>query len=196
MTPVARAPRRYFIELMGAMALYFVFLWVHEYALRHTELAPAVRTTLALSPALPIVFVALAIFRFFQRVDEFHKRRMLEMMAVGAGITGVFAVCWGFAEDIGAPHLSLIWCWPVMAVSWVVIGAVRGIGDKLSEGKLLKALWFWTLTVWLAVGIALVYGYFARDLGWPHAWPVLLLVGTGVFVTRVGIQIFSKNGVC
>ena len=193
MAPVSQAPRRYFVELNGAMLLFFAALYGAVWAHRHAEFAPALIVALPLLPIVPILLVALSIFRFFQRVDEFHKRRLLEMMAIGSGVTGVFAVCWIFVEAVGAPHLSILWAWPVMGASWLVTAAIRGWHDKATEGNLREALRNWGVTIALMAVAAGAYVLAAPHLGWPTNWGADALVATGVIIIRAGFKLFSKK---
>ncbi|MBU6299467.1 MAG: hypothetical protein KJS68_14620, partial [Alphaproteobacteria bacterium] len=93
MTPVANAPRRYFIELMLAMALYAAALFVRHGWFHHTG-DPELRLVIMLLPILPVFLAALAIYRFYYRMDEMHRLQTLESLAFSAGVTALFAISW------------------------------------------------------------------------------------------------------
>ena len=194
MPPVSQAPRRYFVELMCAMLLYFAAVFASAYGANHHFLQPALRDALVLSPVAPILLVALVILRLYRRVDEFQKRRQLEMIAIGAAVVGIIGASWPFAQELGAPHLSIVWAWPVMGAGWIVTSSIRGLRDKASEGKLAWTLFSWTKTVALMVALGTV-AYIAATprLGWPANWGVTVIVGVLPVLIRAGIASFSKN---
>lgn len=194
MAPVSQAPRRYFIELMSTMLLYSAAVVASVYGAKHHTLEPALRDALVLSPVAPILLVALVIFRLYRRVDEFQKRRQLEMIAIGATFVGIIAASWPFAQGIGAPPLSIVWAWPVMAAGWLVTSTIRGWRDKASEGRLGRALLWWAITAALMIAFGTA-AYIAATprLGWPTNWGVTLLAGVLPIIIRAGIASFSKN---
>ncbi|MDE1938013.1 MAG: hypothetical protein KGI68_03240 [Alphaproteobacteria bacterium] len=194
MPPVSQAPRRYFVELMGAIPLYAAAIFASGYGANQHTLEPVLRDALVLSPVAPILLVALVIFRLYRRVDEFQKRRQLEMIAIGAAVVGIIGASWHFAQEVGAPPLSIVWAWPVMAAGWLVTSAIRGWRDKASEGRLGRALLWWAVNVALMIAFGTVaYIVATPRLGWPANWGVTLLVGMLPVVIRVGIASFSKN---
>ncbi len=194
MPPVSQAPRRYFVELMSTMLLYFAALAASVYGANHHTLEPVLRDALVLSPIAPILLVALVILRLYRRVDEFQKRRLLEMIAIGAAFTGIFGASWPFAQGLGAPPLSIVWAWPLMGAGWVVMSTIRGWRDRASEGRLGRALLWWAMTVALMIVFGTVaYIVATPRLGWPANWGVTLLVGVLPVLIRAGIASFSKN---
>ncbi len=194
MPPVSQAPRRYFVELMSTMLLYFAALAASVYGSNHHALEPVLRDALVLSPIAPILLVALVILRLYRRVDEFQKRRLLEMIAIGAALTGIVGASWPFAQGLGAPPISIVWAWPVMGAGWIVTSTIRGCRDKASEGRLGRTLLSWAMTVALMIALGTVaYIVATPRLGWPANWGVTLLVGVLPVIIRGGIASFSKN---
>jgi hypothetical protein len=192
MPPVAQAPRRYIIEFGAAMLLYVVAVKGRVYAL-HYFAEPALRDAILLSPIVPILLGAWAVVRFYRRVDEFHKLRLLETLAISAGVTAVFAICWEFLEDVGAPHLQVIWAWGVMGLSWLVVTAVFGWRDKVSEGKLARSLLYWAATLAIVALVTGAYAAAAFAFGLPHSRGALTLVAIGILFIRVVLVVFSKK---
>jgi len=193
MSPVAKAPRRYFIELNGSMLLYVGAVFVHVYALNHHELAPGWRDALLVSPIPPIVLAFVAVWRFYRRIDEFQKLRLLETLAISGGVAAVFSISWEFLEDVGAPHLNLIWAWAVMGGSWIAVSVIYGWRDKAADGKLGGALMFWGTTFALVAVVTAGYAFAASKMGLPDSWGVLTLVATAVLLVRMAFTVFSKG---
>jgi hypothetical protein len=192
MAPIAQAPRRYFIEFNGALVLYIATVLGREHAV-HYVTDPTLKTLVLLSPIPFVCLAALAVVRFYRRIDEYHRLQLLEALAIAAGVTGVVTVSWGFLEDVGAPNLSLFYAWPIMALVWAVVAIYFGWKDKVSEGAGLKALKSVAATlIYVAVGTA-VYALIASWAGWWTHWAILVLVATVLFVGRMGFFIFSKK---
>ena len=120
------ANRRYVFELGGAMALYLLVLTV---SLRGAPyLAPGfLRTLLLLSPTIPIALALWAYMRQLGRVDEFVRLRNLQALALAGGITGGFALTWGFLENAGFPRLGMFTVWMVFGGSWAVVSVWQGV---------------------------------------------------------------------
>lgn len=125
------ATRKYLKEFGGAMAAYLLVLFVSLRVGRGLEEGPA-RTLLLLSPVIPIALVLWAFMRQVGRMDEFVRLRSLQALAIAGGITGGFALTWGFLENAGFPRLSMFTVWMVFAGSWAVISASQGIYCKIT----------------------------------------------------------------
>ena len=121
--------KRYLRELGGAMMLYgFVLVGAMHFG---KPMPPgAARTFLLLTPVVPIGLAAWVIARQFRRVDEFVRLRILESIAVGAAVTAVFSMTYGFLELAGLPRLSMFWVWPVMGLSWAGCSALRALIER------------------------------------------------------------------
>ena len=192
MAPVSQAPRRYFIEFNVAMLLYAGAVVGRQFAL-HAVSAPALKTLILLSPIPPVLLAVLAVVRFYRRIDELQKRRLLESLAVSAGVTGVFAICWGFLTDVGAPPLSIGYAWGVMGLSWLITAAAFGWRDSVSEGRLGKVFRNLAVTIALVAVVTAAYAFAAIEFGLPHSARLLVLLATVVFLSRVGFSLFSKS---
>lgn len=69
---------------------------------------------LVLMPVLPMIGVAVALFRAVQRADEYGRIVMLECMALGFGAAMIVAMALGFLGTIG-----VAWTFG----GWLVLGA-------------------------------------------------------------------------
>lgn len=195
MTPIQQAPRRYFVEFNAAMVLYIAAVlgrgyWAHEIG------DPALHTLLLLSPILPVLLAAAAVLRFYRGIDEYHRLQILESLALAAGAGGIITICWSFLEDVGFPHLSIAYAWPIIAAVWGVSALYFGWKDKVSESGVWRTLRSVAMTLlYVATGTAIAAGI-GMALGTPLAWYWLTLVATVLFIGRMGVFIFSKTGSC
>jgi hypothetical protein len=103
--PIAVARRQYVIRLACLMACYVVVLCI-SLRLLHYVSEPRLRVVISLAPVVPIAFVLVAIIQLFARVDELCRRVHLEAAALAAGVTALFAITYGFLENVGMPRLS------------------------------------------------------------------------------------------
>lgn len=192
MAPISQAPRRYFIELNAALLLYIAAVVGRVYAVHHVG-DPTLKTLILVSPILPAMLAALAVVRFYRRMDEYHRLQLLESLAISAGVTAVVSVSWGFLEDVGFPHLQIFYAWMMMALTWAVTALYFGWRDKVSEGKAFGALKSVTTTlIYVAVGTA-VFALITDWMGLPSPWYGLALVASVLFIARMGFFIFSKK---
>lgn len=195
MLQVRRAPRRYFIEFNGALLLYIAAVILRA---RYAEgIDDAILKTLVIaSPILPVLLAAFAVLRFYRGIDEYHRLQLLEALAISAGGAGVITISWSFLEDLGLPHLSIAYTWPIIGSIWLIAALYMGWRDKVSEGAGRRALRSVATTfVYVAIGTG-VYALVASPTGLPTHWAILALVASVLFIARMGFFIFSKTGSC
>jgi hypothetical protein len=195
MSPVAKAPRRYFVELMSAMGLYFVTLYARNHWSANLT-SPILKDALLVSPILPLILAAIAILRLFKRVDEYRRRQMLEALAIAAAVTCVLSTSWMFLVDVGAPDLPIAAAWPIFSVTWAGTAFFFKMRDKASDGTAAKAMRNGTIQVVIIAAITAAYAYGAQHAGWPASWPVLALIFVLLLTARVGYTIFTKGDQC
>lgn len=192
MAPVSQAPRRYFIEFNVAMVLYIAAVVGRKLVLPDVG-DPMLRDAILVSPILPVCLVALAVVRFYRRMDEYHRLQLLEALAFSAGVTAVVAASWSFLEDIGFPHLEMFHAMLVMMMSWGVAALWMGWKDKVPEGRAGRAIKSIAATlVYVATGTA-VFAVVGMAAGFPTPWWELALIASVLFIARMGFFIFSKN---
>ena len=112
--PTTTAARCYKIQLTVAMAAYVIVLFAATWALNHFQLQGALRCAVALVPLLPIAFLVPIVVRYFRESDELERRIVTESFAIGAAVTALLSVTYGFLELSGLPHLSAWWTWTVV----------------------------------------------------------------------------------
>jgi hypothetical protein len=195
MAPAAKAPRRYFVELTAALALYFGAIALRQHV-APTIVDPVLKAVVVASPVLPVLLMAAAILRFFYKVDEYRRRQILESFALAGAATCVLSVCWMFLDDLGLPQLSLYWTWPIQAGFWVVILMVFKLRDRASEGAAGKTVIAGLANIGAIAALAGLYGMIARHTGWPDDWLALSLVAVGLLLVRVGFFVFLKKNAC
>jgi hypothetical protein len=109
--PTTTAARRYKIQLTIAMAAYVVILFAATWVLNRYALQGSLRYAVALLPLLPIAFLIPVVARYFRESDELERRIVTESFAIGAAVTALLSVTYGFLEISGLPHLSAWWTW-------------------------------------------------------------------------------------
>ena len=72
---------------------------------------------------IPLVPAALSIWAFLKMVrntDELQRRILYQALTVGFGVTFAATLAYSVLEDLGLPHVSAVWWWATLALSWVV----------------------------------------------------------------------------
>lgn len=81
-----------------------------------------------LLPVLPMIGVAVALYRAVQRADEYGRIVMLECMALGFGTSMITAMALGFLGGVGVAWTFAGWLvFGVGMTTWGVTLLVRGI---------------------------------------------------------------------
>ena len=119
-----RVARAYFVELMTALLVYTVLLFA---AIRYGRPMSDgwLRTLVLVTPMIGFGLMIWAITRHMARVDEYVRQNLLVNTALAAAITAGLTFSYGFLENAGYPRLTMFVVWPVLAMSWGVVGAVR-----------------------------------------------------------------------
>jgi hypothetical protein len=124
-----RVGRVYVREMMGSMLLYAVLLMAAIRWGRPMEEGPA-RTLVLLSPMIGFGLALWAIARHFGRIDEYIRMRLLENVAIAAGITAGLSFTYGFLETAGYPKLSMFTVWCVLCGAVGVVQLARKLLDR------------------------------------------------------------------
>jgi hypothetical protein len=108
------------VNILGGAYGYLVAHAVCNYFLATTP-PGALRTMLAVLPALPVLWMLWSVHVFMARTDELIRRVHKEALAVAAGVTAAFSIVYGLLEEsAGFPHLSARWAILVMGVAWAI----------------------------------------------------------------------------
>jgi hypothetical protein len=72
---------------------------------------------------IPLVPAALTIWAFLKMVrntDELQRRILYQALTLGFGVTFAATLVYSVLEDLGLPHVSAVWWWGTLALSWIV----------------------------------------------------------------------------
>ncbi len=121
--------KRYFLELGLAICIYMITLFTSIYFAKDME-AGATRMLIVMTPTLPGLGALFAVIRTVNRMDDYGRTRMLEVMALSGGVTAFLAFSYGFLEGIGYPKLSGFLYYSVFMLGWLVIGLIRNFMER------------------------------------------------------------------
>jgi hypothetical protein len=124
--PVKTAGRNYVIELCITMGLYVLAVAARPWLIDHAS-GGGVTILAKIVPAIPIWFTFFVIWRYYRRIDEFEKLKLLKTVSIAFGVASCLMVTYSFLEDAGLPPLAITWAWPTLAVSWALTSAIMSI---------------------------------------------------------------------
>lgn len=116
---IQETTRSYLKEFGTAMVAYTVVLFLSIWAI-NSHLRSPWRYPVALLPMIPAAFALIAVVRHLGRLDELQRRIQFEALAFAFGGTALLTFSYGFVENVGFPHLSWFWVWPLMALLWSI----------------------------------------------------------------------------
>lgn len=127
---LTRSPLSYLRELGAAIAAYTVLLVISLLLLNRLAPTSIWRAPIALLPMVGGVAMVVAVVRQLHRMDELERLQLLESLAIAFAGTAVVTLSYGFLENVGFPHVSWFFVWPVMAALWIVGSAVGSLRYK------------------------------------------------------------------
>ena len=110
--------KRYFKEFGISMGFYIVLLIGSITVLTNFELPKAAQIAITLIPVIPTIFVLLAVMRALRDSDELQQKIQLQAVTFSAIVTGLITFTYGFLENVGFPHLPLLFIFPLMLALW------------------------------------------------------------------------------
>jgi membrane-associated HD superfamily phosphohydrolase len=110
--------RQYVKEFSLAMVAYMVIVIVSVTLINISPSNAWWRVPLALTPIIPAIFVMIAYMRFVGRIDELQRRIQFEGLAFGFGAAGILTFSYGLLENVGFPHISWLFVFPLMIALW------------------------------------------------------------------------------
>lgn len=116
--------KKYGNELGISIVIYMVVLFGSIYIAKPMENS-LLRTLIVLTPTIPALGAFWAIVRHFQRMDEYMRIWLLEVIALAGGITAFFSFSYGFLEGMGYPKLSGFMIYVIFMGSWGLITLLR-----------------------------------------------------------------------
>jgi hypothetical protein len=122
MTPSQLAGRRYRRRQVFGMLIYVITLGSVIGLLRHVEEPSLLRWVLAVSPALPVLFIIWALGSYLaQETDEVIRAKVVQQLLWGAATALSASTAWGFLEALGGlPHLPAYWVFPVFCLGMML----------------------------------------------------------------------------
>ena len=77
---------------------------------------PTLRFLAMALPVVPIWLMLVVVIRYYRHVDELEKQKLLENVAIAAGVMACLTTSYAVLEDAGLPRLALTWAWPTLAI--------------------------------------------------------------------------------
>lgn len=110
--------RRYQLRQVSAMLAYALTLPFAIRAFRDARPSGFAEYALAISPALPILGIVVAIGLYLmEEDDEFRRMKTVMVLLGGLGVVLSVTTVWGFLEAFaGLPHVPLFWVFPIFCV--------------------------------------------------------------------------------
>jgi hypothetical protein len=115
-----QAMRRYVQEFVSAIFLYAVTLIASVTLLKKFEFARGWQIIVSIVPALPVIFIIVALMRLLRDSDELQQRVNLLAVTFSAVLTGLISFSYGFLENIGFPKMPTFAVLPMLFVLWGV----------------------------------------------------------------------------
>ena len=110
----------YFWEFLGGFFAFWLILWGSQRISSYVDEGSFLYWLISFSPVLPVVLIAYAMVREFRKMDEVQQRVHLEAFAGSFLATAVITFAYGIFKAAGAPDLSWIFVWPIMAFTWLI----------------------------------------------------------------------------
>jgi hypothetical protein len=129
MAPVKTAGRSYLLEIGTTMGLYVLAVLGRPWLIDHAPNADLVIAA-KLLPVIPIWLTFLAVWRYYRRIDEFERLKLLQTVSIAFGIGSCLIVTYSFLADVGMPELAITWAWPTLACSWALTSAIMSIAKR------------------------------------------------------------------
>jgi hypothetical protein len=79
---------------------------------------------------VPIWLMLLVVVRFYRHTDELEKLKLLENVAIAAGVTACLTTSYALLEDAGLPKLAITWAWPTLAICWAISTGVTALRNE------------------------------------------------------------------
>jgi len=98
----------YLVRFTIGMVLYSLAIFANRFWLHSVEGTPW-RFAFALLPMIGVLICAWAMMRLAREADEMQARKVMEALVVSAAGTVITSIAYSLLEEVGAPHVSLIW---------------------------------------------------------------------------------------
>src|SRR5690348_3160377 len=102
MSYLKTAPKRYFLEVMGACALMFAIVLLRQFALQ-SSVNPGLILFARLLPLLPVLIIGVAAYRLYRSRDEFQQQLMLKSAAAAGLLALLIFMAYAPLNALGLP---------------------------------------------------------------------------------------------
>jgi hypothetical protein len=162
------APKRYFIEVMTALVLFFAAGWLRAYAPQHTT-DPTLLLATKLLPIVLVLFIAIAGWRRYRSLDEFQRQTMLKTSAAAGALSLLILMLFPFLMQLGLPPLPQHFPLAVLVLcfSYMLCGLAMTFMTQRAEKGMRAALLF-IAPVLAAFLLPLLYWGLTLVLPLPH----------------------------
>ena len=109
--------KRYMREFFITMTAYVLTVVGTTLAVNYLNESPWL-IPLVLLPVIPVIFLLIVFMRYLSAIDELQQRIQLYAIGLAAGATGLLTFAYGFLENVGFPHLSPFYIFPMMIILW------------------------------------------------------------------------------
>lgn len=110
--------KRYTREFIISMVAYAAILIASISAIKNIEMTQPLKIIVALMPAVPVIFVLIAMMRSIRDSDELQQRVHLLATSLAAALTGLITFTYGFLENVGFPKFPTHFVLPLLIVIW------------------------------------------------------------------------------
>jgi hypothetical protein len=117
------AYKRYTRDFLIAMTLYTIVLTGSIVILNRTALPAWGAIAIAIAPVAPVLLALRGYLVLLGSMDELQRRMQHESIIIAAGLVGFGTFAYGFLENVGFPHLNVIFVLPAMIAAWGVASA-------------------------------------------------------------------------
>ena len=115
--------KRFSIEMTWGMIAYVTVLLVSIWVIKH-HMDAGWRYLVAPLPMIPLIFVARASVARLGRLDELQKSIQYTALSVTVLVTAIVTLTYGFLENVGLPHINVLWVWPLMGFVWGITACI------------------------------------------------------------------------
>lgn len=112
------------LELLGANLLFFLIEWLS------TKIGTGMpngieKTSVLLSPILPVLLMVGVVVRCFHRSDEYLRLQMLENLALTTSVIFIGTFVYGSLEAMGFPRISMFSICPALGITLAIVSIIR-----------------------------------------------------------------------
>jgi hypothetical protein len=176
--------KRYRVEVVTAMVLFFIAGWLRRAAIHYTS-DPTLLLAVKLLPLLPILLIGWAVWRFYRGSDELQRQTMLKMAGAAGLLSLVILLAWNVLQSAGFPALTAETAILVISACALLCGVVIKFLEGRAEGgpkqAVLRTIPVLSLVV-LLLGLYAVLRLALPAHRAPYLWSVLWMGGGGVIM--------------